>query len=273
MHLDHASIKPTETPARGYLPIDENGDPPLGLFSYSSIVGQLNYLQGPSRPDITMATSQVARFVHKPRRSHKLALIQIGRYLKGTVDKGIILRPSDLQNFQVDVYVDAAFATGWGSEDSTNPDAVKSRTGYIIEVANCPVLWISKLQSSIATSTMEAEYTALSMAMRAFIPLQAVVRSVISGLKYAKEEIVTFKATVHEDNQGALILSTLEPGRHTVRSKFYALRLHWFRDWVHNPENNIAIKFVSTDLQKADFLTKALPAATLKINRRLSMGW
>ena len=120
---------------------------------------------------------------------------------------------------------------------------------------------------------MEAEYTALSMAMRAFIPLQAVVRSVISGLKYAKEEIVTFKATVHEDNQGALILSTLEPGRHTVRSKFYALRLHWFRDWVHNPENNIAIKFVSTDLQKADFLTKALPAATLKINQRLSMGW
>ena len=120
---------------------------------------------------------------------------------------------------------------------------------------------------------MEAEYTALSVAMRAFIPLQAVVKSVISGLAYAKQQIVTFKATVHEDNQGALILANLEPGRHTVRSKFYALRLHWFRKWVHNPENNITIQFVGTDLQKADFLTKALPASTLKVNRRLSMGW
>ena len=116
---------------------------------------------------------------------------------------------------------------------------------------------------------MEAEYTAVSMAMRAFIPLQAVVKLVIAGLEYAKKEIVTFKATVHEDNQGALILSTLEPGRHTVQFKFYALRLHWFWDWVHNPANNISIKFVSTKLQKAEFLTKALPAATLKTNWRL----
>lgn len=273
MHLNDSAVKPLETPAKGYLPIDEDGEPPLGMFSYPSVVGQLNYLQGHSRPDITMATSQVARFVHKPRRSHELALIQIGRYLKGTIDKGIILKPTDFQNFSIDVYVDAAFATGWGSEDSTNPDAVRSRTGYIIEVANCPVLWVSKLQSSIATSTMEAEYTALSVAMRAFIPLQAVVKSVISGLAYAKRQIITFKATVHEDNQGALILANLEPGRHTVRSKFYALRLHWFRKWVHNPESNITIQFVGTDLQKADFLTKALPAATLKVNRHLSMGW
>lgn len=74
-----------------------------------------------------MATSQVARFVHSPKRSHKLALTQIGRYLRGITDKGIILQPTDLQNFSVDVYVDAAFATGWGSKESTNLDAVKSQ--------------------------------------------------------------------------------------------------------------------------------------------------
>jgi hypothetical protein len=121
---------------------------PHGEFSYPSVVGQLNYLQGHSRPDITLATSQVARFVHKPKRSHKLALIQLGRYLKGTAAKGIILQPINLNQLNIDVYIDAAFACGWGSECGTSPESVKSRTGYIIEVAGCPVLWVSKLARS-----------------------------------------------------------------------------------------------------------------------------
>ena len=46
----------------------------------------------------------------------------------------------------------------------TNPDLVKSRTGYIIEVMGCSVVvWCSKLQVHIATSTMNSKYTALSM--------------------------------------------------------------------------------------------------------------
>ena len=68
----------------------EDGELAHGDFEYKSIVGQLNYLQGHSQPDITMAVSQVARFVHWPKRSHELALIQIGRYLKGTADKGLV---------------------------------------------------------------------------------------------------------------------------------------------------------------------------------------
>ena len=271
LHLDDPNIKPVDTPATGYLAIDEAGDMPHESFNYASVVGQLNYLSGHSRCDITMATSQVARYLHKTKRSHELALIRIGRYLKGTLDKGLILKPNDSGNLNIDLYVDAAFACGWGSELGTNPDSVKSRTGYIIEIANCPVMWVSKLQTSIATSTMESEYTALSMALRAFIPLQAIVQSVIKGLQYAKSEVVTFKATVHEDNQGALILATLEPGRHTVRSKFYALKLHWFRSWT--APKNINIVFVSTDKQKADFLTKALSSGPYQQNRRLSMGW
>jgi hypothetical protein len=271
LHLDSPEIHAKSTPATDYLPIDEHGELAHGLFSYRSIVGQLNYLQGHSRPDITMATSQVARYVHKPKRSHELALIRIGLYLKGTLDKGIILKPDASKGNHLDVYVDAAFACGWRTETGTNPDSVKSRTGYIIEMANCPVLWVSKLQSTVATSTMESEYTALSMALRAFIPLQAVVRSIASGLRNGQQETITFRATVHEDNQGALILANLEPGRHTIRSKFYALRLHWFRTWIK--ANDIAITFIETEKQKADFLTKAPSVTVFKRNRALSMGW
>jgi hypothetical protein len=86
----------------------------------------LNYLQGHSRPDITLATSQVARFVHSPKPSHKPALIRLGHYLKGTAVEGIILQPINLNQLNIDVYVDAAFACGWGFKCGTNPESVKS---------------------------------------------------------------------------------------------------------------------------------------------------
>ena len=117
--------------------------------------------------------------------------------------------------FKTNVYVDASFACGWGTELATNPESVKSRTGYIIEIAGCPVLWVSKMQKSVACSTMEAEYTALSMALRAAIPLLDLIAEVAKGLRHTKLHLLTFKATVHKDNQGALILAQLEPGRHT----------------------------------------------------------
>jgi hypothetical protein len=104
-----------------------------------------------------------------------------GQYLKKEADKGLILRPTPVSSddiFKTDFYVDADFAGGWGYEDPNNPFCVKSRTGFVIEVMGCPIQWMSKLQSNIATSTMEAEYTALSIALRAAIPLLVVIHYV-----------------------------------------------------------------------------------------------
>jgi hypothetical protein len=173
LFLDDKTVTSVRTPAVDFLPIDTEGEHPLGLYNYASVVGMLNYLQGHSRIDIGFAVSQVTRFVHSPQRSHELSLKRIGRYLKGTLDKGLILKhlPFDADNHQLkmDIYVDAAFACGWGTELGTNPNSVKSHTGYIVEVMGCSVIWCSKLQTSIATSTMESEYTALSMALCAAI--------------------------------------------------------------------------------------------------------
>jgi hypothetical protein len=126
LHLSGDDITSVDTPCTKYVPINEDGELAHGEFSYPSVVGQLNYLQGHSRPDITLATSQVARFVHKPTRSHELALIRLERYLKGTSSKGIILQPINLNQVNIDVYVNAAFACGWNSECGTNPESVKS---------------------------------------------------------------------------------------------------------------------------------------------------
>ena len=147
---------------------------------------------------------------------------------KRKLGKGLIFKPIDAKSILTDIYVDAAFACGLGTKLGTNPDSVKSRTVYIIKVTNCPVVWVLKLQSTIATSIMESEYTAMSMALRSAIPLLTVIESVTEGLHYNKHKLLTFKATAHEDNQGALILANLETRRCTPQSKFYALKLHWF---------------------------------------------
>ena len=185
IQLDDPSIKPAPTPVMGYLPINEDGELPHNIFSYLSMVGQLHYLSRHLRCDIPMATSQVASwYLHWLQRLNELSLIRIGRYLKGTLDKGLILKPTNYENISIDLYDDAAFASGRATKFGTNPDAVKSLTSYIIGMANCLVLWVSKRQFTIVTSTMESEYTTLSMAPRVFIPLHhvVVVQSVMNGL-------------------------------------------------------------------------------------------
>ena len=62
---------------------------------------------------------------------------------------------------------------------------------------------------------MESEYTAILMALRSAIPVLVVIESVSSELDYHKHKLLTFKATVHKDNQSTLILANLKNGRHT----------------------------------------------------------
>ena len=57
----------------------------------------------------------------------------------------------------------------------------------------------------------------------------------------------------------------------TPRSKFYAIKMHWFRSWLK--PNKIELQYISTKLQKADMFTKSLTVADFENNRRLTMGW
>lgn len=248
---------------------DDNGEPPNGSYSYASVIGMLQYLQGHSRPDITYAVSQCARFVHSPKRSHEVALERIGLYLKGTLDEGLILKPTG--ELDIDVYVDADFAGLWPYEDKQDPSCVKSRTGFVICISGCPIVWVSKLQNEIALSTMEAEYNALSYAMRSVLPFKTTVLSVAKSIGLSEDRTTTFKTTVWEDNAGALTLANLEPGRITPRSKHYAIKYHWFRS--HLKPSQVEVKKIDTHDQKADILTKGLTTATFRSIRKLLCGW
>jgi hypothetical protein len=248
---------------------DVDGDPPNGTYNYASVIGMLQYLQAHSRPDITYAVSQCARFIHGTRRSHEVALERIGQYLRGTMDKGLIFNPTGSLN--VDCYVDADFAGLWSHEVRSDPSCVKSRTGFVICISNCPVIWSSKLQSSIAQSTMEAEYTALSLAMKDLLPLKTLVDAVSKCVGYTTKEPTTIRTVVWEDNVGALTLANLEPGRTTPRSKHYPIKFHWFRSQLK--PNHITVEKIDTNLQKADILTKGLRTIKFREIRKLLCGW
>ena len=238
-----------------------------GPWTYASIVGMLLYLSTNTRPDISFAVSQVARFTSAPKQSHASAVKTIVRYLKRTYDKGLIVIPDGTLNLTC--YVDADFAGLYRREPDESPNSVRSRTGYIILLGNCPLTWKSQLQSEIALSTLEAEYAALSMAMRTLLPLRALLLEAVRELKLTTESASTVKCTVFEDNNGALSLATNQ--RITARTKHFLVKWHFF--WSHVRDGKVKILKIDSAHQRADYLTKGLPRETFEKIRELVQHW
>jgi hypothetical protein len=141
--LEHESNQ-HRTPADKILHSTIIDDPPRQLtWTYRQVIGILNYIATTSRPNISFLVHQCARFSTAPTRTPELAVKRIVRYLKGTRDKGFILKPNGSNT--IDCYVDADFAGTWDLNTSTDPASVKSRTGYIITYLGCPILWSSKI--------------------------------------------------------------------------------------------------------------------------------
>ena len=150
-------------------------------WSYSSIVGILLYLSTNTCPDIAFAVSQVARFSTSPRQSHATTIKTIAQYLKRTANKGMIMKPTG--KLQLECFVDADFAGLYCCEPDDEPNSVRSHTGYLICLGNCPLLWKSQLHMEIALSTLEAEYAALSYSMRVILPLRCLLVETVERLE------------------------------------------------------------------------------------------
>jgi hypothetical protein len=244
---------------------DKEGTPRKLQWKYRTAVGMLSYLQGNSRPEISMAVHQTAHFCNDPKRSHEQAIVRIGRYLLVTNKRGIIYEPDPTKGLEC--YVDADFAGSWSQADAQDADAVLSRAGIVIFYAGCPVYWRSYLLSEICLSTAEAEYCALPSALRQIIPLMTMMEEIdkIFPLHVNKPD---FFCKVFEDNQSCIKMA-VSP-KFTPRTKHIGLKWHHFRSFVGT---KIRINYVHTDLQKADILTKPLPDEAFFHLRYMLMGW
>ena len=226
----------------------------------------LGYLQGTTRPDISMANHQCARFSSDPKLCHERAVKRIVRYLLDTKDKGIIFRPDFSRGLEC--FVDADFAGGWKDGDHSSPESVLSRTGFVIMFAGCPITWGSRLQTEIALSTTESEYIALSTAMREVIPFMGLLKEISSTFGLISRRPV-FKCTVWEDNNSCITVA--KSPKFTPRTKHIAIKYHHFRSFV--ADGSIVINPIDTSEQLADILTKPLGYKSFSYLRKQLMGW
>ena len=259
--------KPTPV-SKPLLHKDKDAAPRARKWNYRAAVGMLNYLQASTRPDISMAVHQCARFCIDPRITHERAIMRIGKYLLGTKDRGLSFIPDVKKGVQC--YVDADFAGGWDKADANNPENVLSRTGYIIFYYGCPVIWCSKLQTEIALSTAEAEYIALSQATREVIPLVNLLKEIKPYMNLDLKENEMF-CTIHEDNTSCITMAKTQ--KFTPRTKHISLKYHWFRSYLSGPNKLLDIIYVHTKEQIADIFTKPLDEPSFLYLRKKLIGW
>ena len=197
-------------------------------WDFRSIIGKLNFLEKSMRLDIAYAVHQCARFSVAPRKSHALVIRQIVRYLLGTKDKGIILDP---KGNDFTVWCDADFCRNW-NKDTAMSDLVtaKSRLGYAITYASCPIFWASKMQTEVTLSTTESEYVSLSQSQRDVIPLMRIVNEIRERFDNSILSKPTVRCTVFEDNSWALELANVPKMR--PRTKHINNKYHHFREHV-----------------------------------------
>jgi hypothetical protein len=272
--MDLNNANPKDTPATEAVRANKQSPSFDGKYNYRSIIGMMMYLTSSTRPDCASAIHQCARFSHDPREAHASALKPLACYLKKTRLDGLRIQPhrSD-KPATLDLWCDADFAGLWGKEDPQDPSCVRSRSGIIITYGDTSIFWSSKLQSETALSTMEAEYITLSAGMRVLLHLQCIHKDICTrftdcAIPYDPKSNIS---QLFVDNHTCFVLATTDPPRMTPRSKWIAIKYHWFRD--HLKQGEIEMRTVESALQRANILTKALPCPQFKLEHKLIMGF
>lgn len=183
--------KPASTPREvgEQLPKRNTQEDPIEQTKYQSLIGSLMYLMLATRPDIANAVNSVAQHASNPGQEHWTAAKRVLRYIKGTVDFGIMYGKKQAKT-QLIGYTDA----DWAGDKNDR----KSTSGYAFTYGGGPVSWSAKKQGSVALSTAETEYIATGHAVQGVIWLRELMgtsdRHVEPTILYA-------------DNQSAIALT------------------------------------------------------------------
>jgi len=150
----HGNEKTAKTPLpQGYKPLP-NEDPvnPTLHLKFQSVIGSLLYIMLGTRPDIAYAVTVMSQFAVNPSQEHLDKALYICRYLAGTPDYSIVYEGRT--NKGLIAYTDS----DWASD----PIKRRSVTEYFFKLANSIISWQSRSQKTVALSSTEAEYMALS---------------------------------------------------------------------------------------------------------------
>jgi hypothetical protein len=250
-----SSTKEVDTPSlsskylvTAALPEDVEERAEILALKYQALVGGLIYTVR-TRPDVAYAVSDLARFMHSWDKTHWKAGIRCLRYLQNTkhFEHKIYSSTTD-ENMTITCFADANYSDP--RTDDMNPcddNKYKSQGGHMLFIDNTLIGWKSKRMSIRTHSSMESEYYEANEAAKGVIWL----RRLLEEFDYPQEE----PTVIYEDNTACISFSKNNTD-HT-RTKHIDQRAYCLRDWVR--AKIITLKHISTDLQIADILTKALP--------------
>ncbi|KAG8492333.1 hypothetical protein CXB51_009816 [Gossypium anomalum] len=238
--------KPVSTPLASHFKLSAQLSPSTNTereymlqVPYSNSVGSLMYAMVCTRPDISQAVSIVSRYMHNPGKGHWQAVKWILRYIQKTVDVGLLFKQDNTLGKGVIGYVDSDYAG--------DLDKRRSTTGYVFTLAGGPISWKSTLQSTVALSTTEAEYMAVTEAVKEAIWLQGMAKT----LGLVQEHI-----NVYCDSQSAIHLAKNQV--YHARIKHIDVRFHFVREIIE--EGKICLQKIKTADNPADMMTKVVTA-------------
>jgi len=240
-----SSLLPTEK-LRG----NDNKATQAEITIYQKYVGLLLYLALKTRPDIAFSVQYCARYCSNPGILHFKAVDNIFAYLNKYPDLGITYNGINNNNLLLKAYSDS----DWGN----CTDSRRSTTGYITTLGNNLISWCVTLQKSVALSSTEAEYMAITECSKEVIYLQNTITSLNTALGL---NIPINIPAIMEDNTGAIKLG--HNAEFHKRTKHIDIKYHYIRELVEN--NKIRILYINTKEQLADPLTKPITGPTLAL--------
>ena len=234
----------------------------MGL-NYRQAIGELIYVMITCRPDISFPLIKLSQYSKNPAREHYEAVKHIFQYLQSTVDDGLYFwRPSERADlpplpfpkptpspYTASTEHPDSSTTLHGAVDSDwagDTNHRKSVTGMILRLAGGTLLYKTKYQDCIATSSTEAEFAAACEAGKAIL----YIRSILDEINIPQDQATP----LFIDNNGALMMGNAQ--QPTRRTKHMDIKHLVLQDWVKR--DLILMKRISTSDNYADSMTKAL---------------
>jgi hypothetical protein len=206
---------------------------------YRSLVGSLLYLSTNSRPDLAHVVSQLGRHQLKATVMHRRAAMEVLRYANETKHQGLHFASGQLKDRVEHGTIETFTDAGWATCKLTR----RSFQGYVLFYNSCVIDWNSNTQKTVALSSCESELMSLTAGSKSALFIQKLI-----------QEIENRHAAIvmYCDNQSAINLS-LNPEGHS-RTKHISLREFFIRDLIQ--EEGVLVKYVPTDMNPADLMTK-----------------
>ncbi len=207
---------------------------------YQMIIGSLMYLALGTRPDITFAVTYLSQFSSDPSIIHLVAAERVLRYVNGTKSFMLNYRRSREKTIDVKIYCDS----DWGGSLIDR----KSFSGYVFSLGGGAFSWSSKKQSTVALSSVEAEYMAAVHCSKQVIWFKNLIEEMNIILK---NSLIVFS-----DSQGSIAMG--KNNEQKSRSKHIDIKYYFIKDMIE--KEILSFSYLETEKMIADFLTKAISA-------------